>query len=74
MQISDGGPAFPRPASDDGSTQASSEPGMSLRDYFAARAMQGYRASDAYAMSAEETIAEWAYRQADAMLKARERA
>lgn len=50
-----------------------------LRDEFAARAMQGMCADGAYLerevraaqQSTEECLAYWAYRQADAMLKAR---
>lgn len=44
--------------------------GMSLRDYFAAKAMQGLLASEVYAP--REEFAESAYKMADAMLKARE--
>jgi len=54
-----GGPAFPY-----GTTYV----GMTLRDYFAAKAMQGLM--DAAMPMAE--IAEAAYDMADAMLKARE--
>jgi hypothetical protein len=42
-----------------------------LRDYFAAKAMQGYRASPSYCMREDEEIAAWAYKQADAMLTVR---
>ncbi len=46
--------------------------GMTLRDYFAAKVMQGLLTSDTgYTMSSAQ-IAELAYSQADAMLKARE--
>lgn len=57
------------------------EPGMALRDYFAAKAMQGMNASPALfeAVTAGdigtplfERMAFKAYEQADAMLKARE--
>jgi hypothetical protein len=44
--------------------------GMSLRDYFAAKAMQGLLASDVYAPM--DSFATRAYAIADAMLKARE--
>ena len=44
---------------------------IELRDYFAARAMQGYRASVYYSTQNDATIAAWAYKQADAMLEAR---
>jgi len=52
------------------------EEGMDLRDYFAARAMQGMLAHDGvvYGISADiddKSGAERAYRIADAMLKAR---
>ena len=42
--------------------------GMLLRDYFAAKAMQGLMDNS----SSEEGIAKAAYQQADAMMKARE--
>jgi hypothetical protein len=58
-----GGPAFPCPTISIGQHQ-----GMTLRDYFAAKAMQGLM--DA-AMPMPE-IAGAAYEMADAMLKARE--
>jgi hypothetical protein len=44
---------------------------MDLRDYFAAKAMQGLLASDVYA--SKDKFAENAYAMADAMLKAREK-
>jgi hypothetical protein len=60
-----GGPAFPVVQG------CGSDKGMTIRDYFAAKAMQGLLAADTgYAMPAE-TIAELAYDQADAMLEAR---
>ncbi len=58
-----GGPAFPAHHFD----MADGEHGMTLRDYFAAKAMQGLM--DA-AMSSPE-IAHEAYVMADAMLEAR---
>ena len=45
--------------------------GISIRDYFAAKAMQGILTDPDITMGADK-IAEWAYAQADAMLKARE--
>ena len=65
-----GGPAFPH--YDVETTQVI--PGMTLRDWFAGKAMQGLQANpveDVCEMSYEE-IAKYAYAQADAMLKARE--
>jgi hypothetical protein len=44
--------------------------GMSLRDYFAAKAMQNFCLSEDISY---ETAAEMAYRQADAMLRVRVR-
>jgi len=44
--------------------------GMTLRDYFAAKAMQGMMHDVTQPVG--EVIAEWAYQVADAMLKARE--
>ena len=58
----DGGPAFPI-----GSTPEEWGNGMTLRDYFAAKAMQNI--CDDYTPDA---IAKAAYEMADAMLKARE--
>ena len=43
---------------------------MSLRDYFAAKAMQGLMASPADPESME-IAAEWSYKLADAMINAR---
>ena len=64
-----GGPAFP----------VGNVNGMSLRDYFAAKAMQSYTSDkefvDACAFmekDVKEEIARVAYAQADAMLQARE--
>ena len=61
-----GGPAFPteRPA------MSEYGKGMTLRDYFAAKAMQGMMHDVTQPVG--EVIAEWAYQVADAMLKARE--
>ncbi len=45
--------------------------GMTLRDYFAAKAMQGMLAESGGGASSNEDLAEFAYHIADAMLKAR---
>jgi hypothetical protein len=58
--MNNGGPAFPT---------GTAFQGMTLRDYFAAKAMQGLM--DAAMPMAE--IADEAYRMADEMLKAREK-
>ena len=59
-----------------------SRPGMTLRDYFAAKAMQGiiekygsnppYFDEDGWDDGPDQEIARWAYELADAMLRARE--
>ncbi len=48
-------------------------PGMSLRDYFAAKAMQGDHANPDNNGDIED-IARWAYQQADAMMAERKKA
>ena len=63
-KINDGGPAFPA------DFQLYST-GMTLRDYFAAAALQGLPADDGGG-SSWENDAQAAYKAADAMLKARE--
>lgn len=72
----DGGSAFPQPDyMDEGSTALQRECGMSLRDYFAAKAMQGMLSangdSNGFLEYEEETVAANSYKLADAMLKAR---
>lgn len=67
--IEDGGPAFPLQ-----SIGPEFEPGyagMSLRDYFAAKAMQGMAAHPESDKWPADGIAKAAYQQADAMLAAR---
>lgn len=77
-----GGPAFPVP----GLHRADYNNGMTLRDYFAAKAMQGFVSAKAWhpdfiypddfpfcaGERAVDEVAVSAYRYADAMLKARE--
>jgi hypothetical protein len=46
--------------------------GMTLRDYFAAKAMQGQLSRPSGGYLQEEDVAKYAYMMADAMLKARE--
>jgi len=58
-------PAFPR-------TQWPNEIGMTLRDYFAAKAMQGYCADTEFKKECgQEDTAISAYKMADAMIKER---
>jgi hypothetical protein len=68
-----GGPAFPCEWDYIGSKREAAN-GMTLRDYFAAKAMQSFTADVGWKSDQQwfEEIAEGAYRQADAMLKARE--
>jgi hypothetical protein len=83
----EGGPAFPTKVTSidnqasDGSYQTGDfewqMPGMTLRDYFAAAALQGIVAHLGIAKSAWDTImpdtnADLAYKMADAMLEVRE--
>ena len=83
MTTEDGGPAFPRAAFEycdpgTGSDWAMKEQrGASLRDYFAAKAMQGFLTGDAL-VNESDTSSEWlgktakaSYEMADAMLAAR---
>lgn len=46
--------------------------GMTLRDYFAAKAMQGMLSENSGIRYPNEELAQFAYAVADAMLKARE--
>jgi hypothetical protein len=63
-------PAFPAMHYD----LAENEHGMTLRDYFAAKAMQNFRDQIGSQSDQEwfDKVAKGAYRMADAMLKARE--
>ena len=54
---------------DDGET-VKGEKGMTLRDYFAAKALQGLLLDGVGSLSDEE-LANWAYKLADAMMKER---
>lgn len=71
-QPDNGGPAFPAfevRTHDTGDLVANASQGMTVRDYFAAKAMQAClaRGDD----TNRPGIAEWAFAMADAMLKAR---
>ena len=72
----DGGPAFPFGQISEVTGQPVNgfyDPGMTLRDYFAAKAMQAAATNPSGADGFTfEQRAEWAYQQADAMLAARE--
>lgn len=66
--------AFPIPSSYAGGQYESGYDGMTLRDYFAAKALQGMHSRDTYdkGQATPEQRARLAYIDADAMLKARE--
>jgi len=74
MDMNDGGPAFPSDEKGfnyDGQYVVNAHPGMTLRDYFAAKALQGFLANN-NASGTPESNATAAYTFADAMLKARD--
>ena len=66
-----GGPAFPMIRDMRHRPDWDHEEGMTMRDYFAAKAMQGLLAADTDWTMPVETVAALAYEQADAMLEAR---
>lgn len=68
--IETGGPAFPVTPTDRSGQIADTEMGMSLRDYFAAKALQGILAGGAI-NTGIKSKSETAYAYADAMLEAR---
>ena len=67
-----GGPAFPTESYDFERQTLVREEGMTLRDYFAAKAMAQLMFSSPVVQDDARTTASWAYEYADAMLKARE--
>ena len=75
--IKDGGQAFPsgeqwRDVAGNLNSKGALHGGMTLRDYFAAKAMQGLLSADSELNLDEYGIAKYAYLQADAMLAQRE--
>ncbi len=72
MEKDTGGTAFPLPL---GSETVEGQEGMTLRDYFAAKAMQGILANPGQLDSLNADSIKWvtndSYRMADAMLAAR---
>ena len=73
MNKENGGAAFPTqmlnvPLHEAGDAK---HDGMTLRDYFAAKAMQGMCAEGSYREDSYDNLAAWAYKQADAMLEQR---
>lgn len=79
MIINDGGPAYPVTQWNNDTESYQIMGGMSLRDHFAGLAMQGMYANPGFtlvedpAITVEDQIAEFAYKQADAMLAELER-
>jgi hypothetical protein len=74
-EINTGGPAFPLSTVDPYDRSVTTCNGMTLRDYFAAKAMQAWMtgwATDRPSMLQADVMADKAYEAADAMLKARE--
>jgi hypothetical protein len=74
-EIKDGGPAFPFDERNGDGTHYHAHAGMTLRDYFAAKAMQAAHESTlaVYDVApAYDRLAGHAYKVADAMLKARQ--
>jgi hypothetical protein len=67
----DGGSAFPLQDWDPAIRSARLHLGMSLRDYFAAKAMHAAIIEDCNVDATDESIAKVAYRVADAMLAER---
>lgn len=75
-EINDGGPAFPAPdLGEQDFGQRGAYPGMTLRDYFAAKALTALIACEKdyknRGAKAVPTLAAWSYEYADAMLRAR---
>ncbi|MCW3676248.1 hypothetical protein [Burkholderia cenocepacia] len=68
-EIKDGAPAFPEVPGERNGYEG--KPGMLLRDYFAAKAMQGICANPDYPGWDCDAIVHRAYGIADAMLRAR---
>jgi len=75
-EATDGGQAFPSIGGFENRygklTAQGGEPGMTLRDYFAAKAAQGLLACPIQPQSGPDMYARDAYAIADAMLKARQ--
>ena len=67
-----GGPAFPTLNEHQAGPTLWQYTGMTLRDYFAAKAMQGICANEQTAGKSYDEVSLRAWKMADAMLKARE--
>jgi hypothetical protein len=84
-KVNDGGPAFPRPASEwiengtlrEGNDALPEQDGMMLRDWFAGHALAGHLAwspTDCSEQGKAVDAAAFAYKVADAMIAEREKA
>ncbi|MFP1879746.1 hypothetical protein [Lonsdalea quercina] len=71
MSKETGGPAFPREDYQCNGGFGLGQEGVSLRDYFAARAMQGILSNPGLNIDAVKRVVRDAYKVADAMLEAR---
>lgn len=79
MSNNTGGPAFPELGNVGYNSEWQNESGMTLRDYFAAKALSGILSNQqctpfgmSFGADERESLSRNAYRIADAMLKARE--
>jgi hypothetical protein len=64
-------PAFPFGGGTNPPVKSNS--GMSMRDWFAGSALQGYRASDKFSQADSRLVAELSFRDADSMLDERQK-
>jgi len=64
-------PAFPFAGGTNPPIKSNS--GMSMRDWFAGSALQGYRASDKFSQADSRLVAELSFRDADSMLDERQK-
>lgn len=82
-EMKDGGPAYPTDASEERNRGSTVYPGMSLRDYFAAAALQGVLSDmvdhmkvlerTGHSGDADKVLARFCYEYADAMLAERDK-
>lgn len=73
MNDKTGGPAFPTTQYNRGISPSGHSTGLTLRDYFAAKWMQGWMANPELDDDDWDVVAANAYKMADAMLKEREK-
>ena len=73
MKIFDGGTTFPQPLFDSSGERVGYSRGMSLRDWFAGKAMQGMLADPTVRPECMDKFASNCYAWADAMIAEREK-